>query len=77
MTAHKRLRGKEFKKEILKIGECVCFMRPKSKGKAKADYRWLSGIWLDIREESGEYMVGTPEGIFKVSAVRRGSHEER
>ena len=33
MTAHKRPRGKEFKKEILKIGECVWFLRPKSKGK--------------------------------------------
>ena len=63
MTAHKRLRGKEFKKEILKIGECVWFLRPKSKGKMKADYRWLNGIWLGVREESGEYVVGTPDGV--------------
>ena len=76
MTAHKRLREKEFKKEIFKIGECVWFLRPKSKGKEKAEHRWLNGLWLGIREESGEYMVGTPEGVFKVSTVRRkGSHE--
>ena len=63
---------------MLKIGECVWSPRPKSKGKEKAEYRWLNGIWLGIREESGEYMVGTPEGIFKVRTVRRkASHEER
>ena len=66
MTAHKRLRGKESKKEILEIGEYVWLLRPKSKGKEKAEYRWLNVIWLSITEESGEYMVGTPEGIFKV-----------
>ena len=49
MTAHKRFRGKEFKKEIFKIGECVWFLRPKSKGKQKAEHRWLNGIWPGIR----------------------------
>ena len=54
------------------------FLRPKSKGKMKADYRWLNGIWLGIREESGEYIIGTHEGVVKVRIVRRkGSHEER
>ncbi len=57
MTAHKRLRGKEFKKEIPKIGGCVWLLQPKSKGKMKADYRWLNGIWLGVREESGEYII--------------------
>ena len=53
MTAYKRLRGKKFKKEIAKFGECIWFFKPNSKGKNKAEYRWLNGIWLSVREESG------------------------
>ena len=49
MTPYKRLKGKEFKKEILKIGECVWFLKPQSKGKNKAESRWLNGIWLGVR----------------------------
>ena len=62
----------------MKFGECVWFIRPKSKGKAKASSRWESGIWSGIRDESGEYIIGTSKGYVKVRTVRRkGSEEER
>ena len=32
----------------------------------KADYRWLNGIWLGVREGAGEYVIGTLEGVVKV-----------
>ena len=77
-TAYKRVKGKEFRKELVKFGECVWYIRPLSKGKAKAQVRWENGIFLGIRDESGEYIVGTKEGVIKVRTVRRkGSNEER
>ena len=78
MTAYKRIKGRDFKKELVKFGECVWYLRPKSKGKAKGISRWENGCWMGIREESGEYIIGTAEGFCKVRSVRRkGSHEER
>ena len=76
MTPYKTLKGQEFKNEMLKIGECVCFLKPKSKGKNKTESRCPNGIWLGVREESGEYIVGTSEGVFKVRTVRRKGLEE-
>ena len=77
-TACSRVKRREFKKEIIKIGECVWYMKPKSKHKRKGDYSWGDGIWLGIRDESGEYIIGTSKGVIKVRSVRRkGSHEDR
>ena len=77
-TAYKRVKGKEFKKELVKFGECIWYLKPKSKGKAKAECRWENGVFLGIRDESGEYIVGAPGGAIKVRSIRRkGSEEER
>ena len=77
-TAYSRIKGRNFNKEIVKIGECVWYMKPKSKHKKKGDYGWGNGIWLGVRDESGEYIIGTNRGVLKVRSVRRkGSHEDR
>ena len=35
-------------------------------------------MWLGIRDESGETLIGTQNGVIKVNAIRRkGSNEER
>ena len=53
-------------------------MKPKSKGIAKAQPRWENGVFLGVRDESGEYIIGTKEGAIKVRTIRRkGSEEER
>ena len=64
-TAYRRLKGKEFTKPYLKFGECVWYLKPKSKGKQKANYRWDESIFLGIREESGECLVGNERGVIK------------
>ena len=57
---------------------CVWYLKPKSKGKFKGENRWRSGIWLGIRDESGEYIIGAAAGVCKVRTLRRkGSAEER
>jgi len=75
-TARERLRGRKFKRELVEFGECVWYLKPKSKGKEKFETRWGTGVWLGIREESGEIFIGTAAGVLKVRSVRRKSSPE-
>eukprot|EP00969_Alexandrium_andersonii_P360287 15454993-Alexandrium_andersonii.AAC.1 len=44
----------------------------------KADPRWDTGVWLGMRDRTGEYLIGTDRGVIKVSSVRRrGAKEEQ
>ena len=49
------------------------YLKPKSK--KLYDTRWESGIWLGIREESGETFIGTDLGVIEVRSVRRKALE--
>ena len=64
-TAYERMKGKQFKREVAEFGECVWYFKPGIKGKNKMEPRWESGIWLGIRDVSGEIIVGTAEGVLK------------
>ena len=46
-TAYRRIKGKEFSKELVEFGECVWYLKPKCKGKNKAKDRWDNGVWLE------------------------------
>ena len=77
-TRHRRVRGRDFRKPLAEFGESVWYIRPKTKGKSKAMSRWETGIWLGVREESGEIYMGTDKGVIKVRSIKRkGSKEER
>ena len=77
LTAHRRLRGKEFRADVCEFGECVWYMKPGSVGKDKFDRRWEDGVWLGIVNESGENIIGTKEGCIKVRAVKRKPIQNR
>ena len=78
MTAHRRLRGRAFNRPITEFGECVWYYKPNKAKRGKLELRWAKGIFLGIREESGEIIVGTDSGCLKARAFRRrGSEEER
>ena len=63
---------------MLEFGESIMFLRAKSAGKDKFDSRWEDGIWLGIREESGENMIGTKDGVLKARTIKRkAALEER
>merc|ERR1712115_409691 len=64
-TIWKRLRGKEFKREIAEIGECVHYLEAGTAGKNKFDTRWHDGTWLGVRDETGEILIGTNQGVAK------------
>ena len=77
LTAHRRLRGKEFRVDVCEFGECVWYMKPGSVGKDKFDNKWEDGVWLGVVNESGENIIGTSEGCIKVRAVKRKPIEKR
>ena len=37
----------------------------------KFDVRWVDGVWLGVKLETGESIIGTPEGAVKARAFRR------
>ena len=77
-TAHRRLRGRAFNRPVTEFGECVWYYKPNKKQRGKIEPRWADGVFLGIREESGEVIIGTSEGVFKCRAFRRkGSEAER
>ena len=77
-TNYQRRKGKKFGGSVMEFGESIMFLRAKSVGKEKFDSRWEDGIWLGIREESGENIIGTRDGVLKARSIkRRGTHAER
>ena len=70
-TPYERIKGKSFKKELLEFGESVLFMKPMTLGRNKFEVRWDDGVWIGIRDESGEHLIGTPEGVIRVRTTRR------
>ena len=78
MTAYRRLKGREFQKAIVEFGECIWYLKTKDGSRGKLDPRWDTGVFLGVREESNEVVVGTNEGVIKCRTFRRkGSQEER
>ena len=65
-TAYERRKGKKFLRSIPEIGECIWFLRPESVGKDKLDTRWENGIFVGLREESGEIFVSNEQGVIKI-----------
>ena len=54
------------------------YKKVKSKRRGKLDARWASAVFLGVREESGEIILGTKDGVLKARSFRRkGSAEER
>ena len=77
-TAYERLKGRKFKKDVAEFGETVWFLKARSRGTTGLAGRWGEGIWLGIRGESGEAIIGTAEGIYRAMTVRRkASNHER
>ena len=58
-TAHERLRGRKFKRDVAEIGESVMYIRAESVGNDKYNSRWEEGVFVGVGEESGEVIIGT------------------
>ena len=77
-TAFQLMKGFRGIMPIGEFGECVHFRQPKAlEVVGKYEDRWQGGIYLGFDMRSGEYIVGTEEGVFRSGAVRRRPLDER
>jgi len=78
-TAHERIRGRKCNTPVAICGEKVLY-RELEDGRgerAKIETKWMDGVWLGIKNRTGEHVIGTPEGIVKAHSVKRRAAEER
>jgi hypothetical protein len=71
LTAYRKWKGKEFDKHVAEFGERVMYLKSDSAGKDKFNSRWEEGAYLGLRDESGESIIGTKEGVIKGKDFRR------
>ena len=77
-TNYQRWKGKRFAREVAEFGEQVLYLRAGSRGIDKFNTRWEDGVWLGVRDETGEIIIGTDQGVIKARDFkRRGSDQER
>ena len=71
------MKGRKLTSKIIEFGKCLHFLPLKHLDGAKAEKRWKDGVILRLKFTSGEKLVGTPDGVLKVRAVRRKLESER
>ena len=76
-AVHRRPRGREFGASAAEFGESVMYMKTDIIGKDKMDARWETGVWLGMREESNESIIGTRHGCIKVRSFKRKPESDR
>ena len=74
MTPFQRVKGKTWKVPLPPFGESVEF---KKRVSHKLEARWERGVFIGVRIESTEKIVGTPNGVFAVQSVRRLPEDQR
>jgi len=70
-TPFRRWKGRPFARPVAEFGENVWYLPANSVGKNKFETRWREGVWLGVRMESGEAIIGTSEGVLKARDFRR------
>ena len=76
ITAYRRWKGKEFKRDVAEFGENVWYLKSDSAGRDKYASRWQEGIWLGIMDDTGEIIVGTDEGVVKSKGLQEEAYHE-
>ena len=51
------------------------YLKLESVGKEKSESRWNEGIFIGVKEETGELMIGTAEGVERARTIRRFAEE--
>ena len=74
MSAYQRNEGKTWKVELPPFGEAVEFKR---RTNCKLEARWGTGVYLGVRGDTTERIVGTKQGTFVVQDLRRKPEEYR
>ena len=73
-TSYQRWKGKQFKRVVPEFGEKVLYLKLgslKEPKRDKGESRWAEGHFLGVRNETGELIIGTNEGIIKAKDFKR------
>ncbi len=74
-ATYRRWKGTEFARLVTEFGECVMSLPAASVGKNKFDVSWMDGVWLGIKLDSGESIIGAADGVVKARDFRRKPEE--
>ena len=74
MTPYQRVKGKEWNVALPAFGESVEFKR---RTRHKLEMRWERGLFLGVRVETTEGIVGTSDGVYVVQPIRRLPENQR
>ncbi len=58
-TAYQKVKGRAFRTPVSEWGECVLYCRLNSVGENKSEPRWKEGVWLGVKDTTGEAIIGT------------------
>ena len=72
-TPYSRHRGREWRVSLPPFGETIEFLKRGHKFEA----RWQQGIFLGVKDNTTEKIVGNASGVFTVQSIRRKSGEDR
>ena len=76
-TAWSRITGRrEFPRPVAPWGEKVMYAMGGHKHKPGVETKWGEGIFLDLVELTGEYVIGTPAGMVKSGCIKRMIRDE-
>ena len=80
-TSYKLIKGRESIEPIAEFGEIILF-KPPLTGAEKAHKeswrdRFVDGVYMGSLIRTSENLIGTAEGVFKVTTLRRRPIEER
>ena len=77
-TSYQLIKGRRGNTKMYEFGEAVWFKIPKTKRPpGKFEEQFECGTYLGFVVRSGEDLVATKDGVFKVSTTRRKPLEER
>ena len=77
-TSYQMMKGRRSNAKLVPFGETVLFKIPKTQYKIGSfEDRWEQGIWVGFVMRSGEHLVATEKGVFKVSTVLRRAADKR
>ena len=66
------MKGRRSNARLAEFGEVVHSMIPNTKlTPGKFEDLWDEGLWLGFDMRSGEHLIGTIVGVFRVATVRR------
>ncbi len=76
-TAYERNKGKSATVLGVEFGEKLVWKKKSGQKMNKINSKWEFGIFVGVRQKSGEIWVATPDGIHKARSVRRIAKQDR